>query len=85
MSAAIWSPVNKTDSAFKTAPTPILEEPLLLRVFKPAIKQATAKVQKMLGKVEAKPSRNEIIADEYRKKKGLPPFKDTLKKMKKKK
>ena len=58
---------------------------LLLRVFKPAIKQATAKVQKMLGKVEAKPSRNEIIADEYRKKKGLPPFKDTLKKMKKKK
>ena len=58
---------------------------LLLRVFKPAIKQATAKVQKMLGKAEVKPSRSEIIADEYRKKKGLPPFKETFKKMKKKK
>ena len=35
VSAAIWSPVNKTDSAFKTAPPPILDEALLLCVFKP--------------------------------------------------
>ena len=35
VSAAIWSPVNKTDSAFNNAPPPIFDEALLLWVFKP--------------------------------------------------
>ena len=35
MSAAIWSPVKRTDSAFKTAPPPMLDEALLLNVFRP--------------------------------------------------
>ena len=48
---------------------------LLLRVFKPAIKQVLGKVNKVLGKTPYKPTRADIIADEYRKKKGLPPIK----------
>ena len=48
---------------------------LLLRVFKPAIKQVLTKVNKALGKTPYKPTRADIIADEYRKKKGLPPLK----------
>ena len=48
---------------------------LLLRVFKPAIKQVLTKVNKALGKTPYKPTRADIIADEYRKKKGLPPIK----------
>jgi len=48
---------------------------LLLRVFKPAIKQILGKVNKALGKTPYKPTRADIIADEYRKKKGLPPLK----------
>ena len=35
VSAAIWSPVNKTDSAFNNAPPPIFDDALLLWVFKP--------------------------------------------------
>ena len=35
VSAAIWSPVNNTDSAFNTAPPPIFDEALLVCVFKP--------------------------------------------------
>ena len=49
--------------------------PLLLRVIKPVIKKLTTAVKKKLGKKVDKPTRNEIIANEYRKKKGLPPFK----------
>ena len=48
---------------------------LLLKVFKPAIKQVIGKVNKALGKTPYKPTRADIIADEYRKKKGLPPLK----------
>ena len=48
---------------------------LLLRVFRPAIKKALTKVNGILGKKTAKPSRSEILAEEYRKKKGLPPLK----------
>ena len=32
-------------------------------------------IQKKLGKKETRLSRNDIIANEYRAKKGLPPFK----------
>ena len=49
--------------------------PLLLRVIKPIIKKATDFVKKKLGKDIKKPSRAEIMADEYRAKRGLPPVK----------
>ncbi len=48
---------------------------LLLKVVKPVVKQVMTKVQKILGKTPVKPSRSEVIADQYRLKKGLPPLK----------
>ena len=48
---------------------------LLLRVFRPAIKQALTKANSILGRKTLKPSRSEIQTEEYRKKKGLPPLK----------
>ena len=48
---------------------------LLLRVFRPAIKQALTKVNAILGKTSTKPSRQTIQAKEYRKKRNLPPLK----------
>ena len=48
---------------------------LLLRVFRPAIKKALTKANAILGRKTVKPSRSEIVADDYRKKKGLPPLK----------
>ena len=48
---------------------------LLLRVFRPAIKQALTKVNAILGKTSTKPSRSLVQANEYRKKKNLPPLK----------
>ena len=44
---------------------------LLLRVFKPAIKQVLGKVNKILGKTPYKPSQAELRTNEYRVKKGL--------------
>ena len=49
--------------------------PLLLRVFKPIIKKLWTTLQKKLGKKVAPPTRSEIISNEYRQKKGLPPLK----------
>ena len=49
--------------------------PLLLRVFKPIITKLYKTLQKKLGKKEARLSRNDIIANEYRAKRGLPPIK----------
>ena len=49
---------------------------LLLRVFRPAIKQVLTKVNAILGKSPTKPSRQMIQANEYRKKKNLPPLKE---------
>ena len=49
--------------------------PLLLRVFKPIITKLWKTLQQKLGKKEAKLSRNAIIANEYRAKRGLPPIK----------
>ncbi len=48
---------------------------LLLRVFRPAIKQALTKANAILGKTPSKPSPSEVRTNEYRKKKGLPPLK----------
>ena len=44
---------------------------LLLRVFKPAIKQVLGKVNKVLGKTPYKPTQSELKTNEYRVKKGL--------------
>jgi hypothetical protein len=48
---------------------------LLLKVVKPAVKKAIAKVQKMLGKTPRKPTLQEKRTDQYREKKGLLPMK----------
>ena len=48
---------------------------LLLRVFRPAIKQALTKANAILGKSPQRPTRSDVRANEYRKKKGLPPLK----------
>ena len=58
---------------------------LLLRVFKPAIKQILGKVNKALGKTPYKPTQSELRTNEYRVKKGLvgiPFAKDHAKRMK---
>ena len=55
---------------------------LLLKVIKPAIKKAMGKVNQMLGRQTRKPSRSEVLADQYRLKKGLLPLKKTVKKKK---
>ena len=58
---------------------------LLLRVFKPAIKQILGKVNKALGKTPYKPTQSELKTNEYRVKKGLvgiPFAKDHAKRMK---
>ena len=44
---------------------------LLLRVFKPAIKQVLTKVNKILGKTPYNPTQAELKTNEYRVKKGL--------------
>ena len=49
--------------------------PLLLRVFKPIITKIYKTIQQKLGKKAARLSRNDIIANEYRAKRGLPPIK----------
>jgi len=48
---------------------------LLLRVFKPVIKQGMSKIQKKFGKPTVRLSRSELEANQYRLKKGLPPLK----------
>ena len=49
--------------------------PLILRVVKPILKKLWDTIQKKLGKKVELPTRAEIIANEYRQKKGLPPLK----------
>ena len=53
---------------------------LLLRVVKPVVKKVIGKVNAILGKTTYRPSRSEVLADEYRKKKGLLPLKKNQKK-----
>ena len=48
---------------------------LLLRVFKPVIKQGMSKIQKKFGKPTVRLSRSELEANQYRLKRGLPPLK----------
>ena len=53
---------------------------LLLKVLKPVTKKIVGKVNQILGKTPRKPSRSEVLADQYRQKKGLLPLKKTVKK-----
>ena len=55
---------------------------LLLKVLKPVTKKIVGKVNQILGKTPRKPSRSEVLADQYRLKKGLLPLKKTVKKKK---
>ena len=48
---------------------------LILKGIKPLIKTAMKKIQKLLGKNPEKLSRSEIVANQYRQKKDLPPLK----------
>ena len=58
---------------------------LLLKVVKPAVKKAIAKVQKILGKTPYRPTLSEIQTNQYREKKGMLPMKFGPKKVEKKK
>ena len=56
----------------------LLAKPLaeiLTRTFKPVIKQVLTKVNAILGKSPSKPHRSDLRANEYRKKRNLPPLK----------
>jgi len=53
---------------------------LLLRVVKPAVKKALTKVQTLLGKKPRRLSRQEVLANQYREKRGLPVLKEPKKK-----
>ena len=54
--------------------------PFLLKVVKPIVKQIIKRVQKALGKEPPKLSQNEIQANKFREKRGLPPLKQPKKK-----
>ena len=49
--------------------------PIILRIVKPILTKIWKTIQKKLGKKVDPPTRAEIIANEYRQKKGLPPLK----------
>ena len=49
--------------------------PLLIRVIKPIITKLWKTIQQKLGKKEAKLTRQDIVTNKYREKKGLPPIK----------
>lgn len=53
---------------------------LLLRVVKPVVKKALTKVQSLLGKKPRRLSRQEVLANQYREKRGLPVLKEPKKK-----
>ena len=57
---------------------------ILLKVLKPTIKTAMKKIQKLLGKKPRKLTQSEIVANQYREKKGLPALKEPKKKKEKK-
>ena len=49
--------------------------PLILRIVKPILTKIWKTIQKKMGKKVTPPTRAEIISNEYRQKKGLPPLK----------
>ena len=69
------SEVSTTTSIAVIATTTAAATPLILRVVKPVIQRLWKTIQKKLGKKITKPTRQDILTDEYRKKKGLSPLK----------
>ena len=69
------SEVSTTTSIAVLATTTAAATPLILRVVKPVIQRIWKTIQKKLGKKITKPTRQDILTDEYRKKKGLSPLK----------
>jgi len=69
------SEISTTTSIAVIATTTAAATPLLLRVVKPVIQRIWKTIQKKLGKKITKPTRQEMLTDEYRKKKGLSPLK----------
>ena len=67
--------VSTTTSLAVIATGAAAATPLLLRVVKPVIQRIWKTIQKKLGKKITKPTRQDIMTDEYRKKKGLSPLK----------
>lgn len=67
--------VSTTAAIAVVATAAAASTPLLLRLIKPLLKQATKKIKGLLGKKIGKPSRAEIKTNQYREKKGLPPLK----------
>ena len=57
---------------------------LILKAIKPLIKTAMKKIQKLLGKKPRSLTRIEVLGNQYREKKGLPPLKEPKKKKEKK-
>ena len=72
--------VTTTASVAVMATAAATATPLLLKVVKPIVKQIIKKVQKALGKEPPKLSQNEIQANKFREKRGLPPLKQPKKK-----
>ena len=72
--------VTTTASIAVVATAAAAATPLLLKVVKPIVKQIIKKVQKALGKEPPKLSQNEIQANKFREKRGLPPLKQPKKK-----
>ena len=69
------SQISTTAAIAVVATAAAASTPLLLRLIKPLLKQATKKIKGLLGKKIGKPSRAEIKTNQYREKKGLPPLK----------
>ena len=75
--------VTTTASIAIVATAAATATPFLLKAVKPIVKQIIKKIKKLLGKEPPKLSANEIRANKYREKKGLPALKQPKKKKKK--
>ena len=67
-----------TSIAVVATTSAVLAKPLAdlaLKAIKPLIKTLMKKIQKLLGKTPQKLTRSEILANQYREKKDLPPLK----------
>jgi len=73
-------PVTTTAAVAVIATAAATATPLLLKVVKPIVKQIIKRVKKALGKEPPKLSQNEIQANKFREKRGLPPLKQPKKK-----
>jgi len=67
--------VSTTASIAVVATAAAAATPLLLRVVKPVVKKLITTIQKKLGKEPPRLTRDEVRANQYREKKGLPPLK----------